>query len=155
MSYSFAAIKALKALNGQSEVRLSLDGQDFLVRTDTDSLRPEIVDLGPCSCNVLLWSLCNSEKAQCICKGSFARALGPVGPKIHLILMYGIQKGPTWTPRAHESHSALGLSSLGAQKVLFAGRHKTLKINFKSQQFLSMGHKDPEIIRNDFKKQLK
>lgn len=159
MSYAIASLRALK-LVGLSQVTLTTDQGPIVVKTDADSIRPDLAELGPCRCNVLLWSLCSATPGHCQCPRAFANALGPVGPKIHLVLLYGIQRPTTssaWVPKCHESHAELAsimATETGCQAVLYAGRHKSLKINFKSQQFLSMGHKDREVLLQDFKKQL-
>ena len=157
MSYAVASLRALK-LVGLSQVTLTTDLGPVVVKTDADSIRPDLADLGPCRCNVLLWSLCSGTPGHCQCPRAFAKALGPVGPKIHLVLLYGIQSlSPAWAPKCHENHTELAsvmAVETGCQAVLYAGRHKSLKINFKSQQFLTMGHKDREVLLQDFKKQL-
>jgi hypothetical protein len=73
---------------------------------------------------------------------------------MHLILLYGLK--PVYGPTGPvlEAHKRLSGLSSGAGAIVFFGRHKGLNANFKSQQFLTMGHKDPEIIASDFKKQL-
>lgn len=158
MAYVFAALRALKDLGHFNEVVLL----GHKVRTDATDIRPDLAELGPCRCNALVYALCNSVKAECTCTGAFAAALGPCSPKKHLILLYGLKgpEGPNVVIEAHKRLSSIdgpsgpkGLNG-GARAIVFFGRHRALNANFKSQQFLTMGHKDPEIIVCDFKKQL-
>jgi hypothetical protein len=159
MSFTFAALKALRTFLDIRTVHLC--GHE--VKTDATQLHPDYENLQQCTCNVIVKSLVESKPLQCQCPSSFSKAMGTSDIRVHVVLFYGIQKGP-WNPlfvppsqlMLHEQLKEENGNALlpDLKALIFYGKTERPQKMFKSQVYLASPRVCAETIRADILKQL-
>jgi hypothetical protein len=159
MSFTFAALKALRSCLGMSSVSLC----GHVVQTDATQIHPDLEPLVQCSCNVVIKSLVASKPLKCECPKSFSSAMGTNDIKVHVVLLYGIQRGE-WTPKHVPSfqmmlHEQLqkengGLEDPDVKALIFYGKTDRPSKVFKSQVYLGAPRVSAETVRLDIERQL-
>lgn len=159
MSYTFAALKALRVFLDIKSVVLC----GHTVNTDSSAIHPDLEGLCQCTCNVVIKSLVASRPMKCECPRSFAGALGTTDIKVHVVLLYGIQKGqwsqthvPAFQMMLHEQlcKENQGLEDPDVKALIFYGKTQRPDKMFKTQTYLAASRVSGETMRLDIQKQL-
>jgi len=159
MSFAFAALKALRSCLSIQSVTLC----GHTVKTDDAQIHPDLEALQQCTCNVIVKSLVASKPMPCECPSSFSGAMGTTDIRVHVVLLYGIQRSqwsmthvPSFQVMLHEQLQKEngGLEDPDVKALIFYGKTQRPEKIFKSQVYLAAPRVSAETMRQDIEKQL-